>query len=384
MGCNSSNNAVKTPTIRPIVTEHKGITKHNFDEETLRSQDDPARVTITKKSKKESLGPSIPRLGVKVSYLKEFVKRCGNSEAIQDNNVYEVFERFIRPSLTVETSFCDVLQSEGPFFTGEAQIYISFAWKSNFLATIRAIEEHYASRMDTFIWMDIFSNPILKGSNTDIRYYSHSMKDFLREFQEFGVVFTRFDHPTPMFRTWCLFEIYCATIAEVSFDIIMTDDQKQLLFESLANNGITVINSITSRIDISDTMCNSPTEKESILQYVKSTEGCSRFNSLIVNRLRDFMVSVLEKELANLEQEARDHGESHEHQNLDIPKRVVILSTLGKLYETNGDYAVAEQMLRAGFNLCAEELGETMKLTWKTRDELAALYVLQGDHTYSV
>jgi hypothetical protein len=76
---------------------------------------------------------TFPRYGVMLSYLDEFLEECGGRSALRNLTTTEVCERFIkRVTLSSESSYCEFLRELKHKAVGEAEVFISHAWKYKF------------------------------------------------------------------------------------------------------------------------------------------------------------------------------------------------------------------------------------------------------------
>ncbi len=105
-----------------------------------------------------SKGSYFQKLGVQLSYLDEFVHKCGGRKKLKGLSIAEINEKFVKP-MTEEkkTSLCEMLQDEKHGSVGEATIFVSHAWQHDFLNIVNALQHHLRETPHVVIWFDLFS-----------------------------------------------------------------------------------------------------------------------------------------------------------------------------------------------------------------------------------
>lgn len=127
----------------------------------------------TKKPKKKNSFASYPTIGIKLSYLNDFINICGGRKAFEGLKTEDVKYNFILPLTSKKkTSFCDMLKdvNQGNQI-GEANVFISHAWQCNFLEIVDIILEYFREESksnEIIIWFDIFS----VNQNTTIKNFT--------------------------------------------------------------------------------------------------------------------------------------------------------------------------------------------------------------------
>jgi len=180
-----------------------------------------------------------PKLGVRLCYLNDFISQCGGREVLEGLTTTEVCERFVKP-LTEKTqsSYCDLLHHINHPSVGEAKVFISHAWKFQFLDVVDSLVNHFKDNNDNsdniieinkeiIIWFDLFSNNQHKAVDLDFNYWSTTFKEAIEKFGRTVMVLSPWNDPVPLTRAWCLWELYCTVITNSTFEIAMTNESKQ-------------------------------------------------------------------------------------------------------------------------------------------------------------
>ena len=77
---------------------------------------------------------------------------------LKDLTTTDVVKLFIKPKVShSKSSYCEYLKTIDPRSVGEAQVYISYAWRYQFLEVLDTLQSHFESEPNVFIWIDIFS-----------------------------------------------------------------------------------------------------------------------------------------------------------------------------------------------------------------------------------
>jgi len=170
---------------------------------------------------------SIRMLGVRLAVFDEFIASCGGEKALHGKTTSEVNERYIMPQVAkVKTSYCDFLMTRNHWGVDIATVYISHSWESLFLDLVEAMKCYFSENPDVVVWIDMFSsNQFIRNNSqqdSDWVQWNITFKSAIEEFGHTVVVITSWDNPTPLRRTWCLFEIYCTIEMESKLEIAMT------------------------------------------------------------------------------------------------------------------------------------------------------------------
>ena len=98
-----------------------------------------------------------PKFGVKLSFYKQFIELCGGSDSLKGMTTTDVCEHFLKP-MTAQymCSYCELLHMKGHEALGIAEVFISHAWKYQFLgpaATFKTVHSlSTTSKLLGFYW----------------------------------------------------------------------------------------------------------------------------------------------------------------------------------------------------------------------------------------
>lgn len=106
--------------------------------------------------------PPFPIHGVKLSYLKEFLLKYNSNNELKGLTTTQVCESIVKPLTSrLQLSLCELLIHEDNNGVAKANLFISHAWKFEFLDVIEAIFDHLQAEEqegEPIIWFDLFSN----------------------------------------------------------------------------------------------------------------------------------------------------------------------------------------------------------------------------------
>eukprot|EP01041_Mallomonas_annulata_P004501 gene4501-8953_t len=183
-----------------------------------------------------------PKIGVRISVFREFITDCGGESELMNLSTTEVCERFLKPLTYADgASYCEYYRRYGADSqnVSDASVFISHAWKYNFMEVVTTLESHFQNTPDIYIWFDLFSNNQHAGPSLDFTWWSTTFKSAIAQFHYTVMVLSPWHDPIPLTRAWCLFELYCTAETESRFEIAISSNEKSLFLTSMAEEGNT-------------------------------------------------------------------------------------------------------------------------------------------------
>ena len=276
-------------------------------------------------------------LGLRLRAIEDFVTSCGGEKAFSsggsagwipsplgDNTFIhdsapdpkkalttdDVNTKFQKPlSSSLETSYCELLQQQGSPDVGEATVFISHAWKYEFLSVLQVLRYYFQDEAETFIYFDLFSNNQHAAPNLPFEWWRDTFMGAIRRMNRVVQILSPWDKPLPFTRAWCLWEIYCAVATNSRFDVAVTPDQQNAFIETIVDDpdkyftmlaGINVENSEASKVS----------DRENIFDAVKSSVGFDALNSMVSGKMRDWVLQVLDVSIADSERESQSESKA--------------------------------------------------------------------------
>jgi len=151
-----------------------------------------------------------PKMGVKFSVFLDFIENNGGNERFVGKSTTDVCNEILKPVTEArQLSYCEFVQglNTNSQEVGEAEVFISHAWKYIFLDVVSAIQSHFKNTPDIYIWFDLFSNNQHLAGNLPFEWWTNTFKSAIKQFGRTVMVLSPWKNPIPFTRAWCLFEI---------------------------------------------------------------------------------------------------------------------------------------------------------------------------------
>jgi tetratricopeptide (TPR) repeat protein len=319
--------------------------------------------------------------GISLSYLlNDFVEECGGNEVLKGLSTTEVCNSFVKPATKeFQSSYCDMLleqqkqktehdvnDNDNVAAVDRATVFISHAWKYEFLHVLDALKDHFKDEPDTIIWFDLFSNNQHKASDLPYEWWQTVFKSAIKDLGHTVMVMSPWNDPIPYTRAWCIFEAYCTTLeSESRFEIAMSAKERESFIEDAMHDPTGIINTMLNVINAEKSMAFKPQDQYRILEVIRKEVGFSKINSLVFEQLREWVTGVAKKEL---------------EMNQDEKKHADLLNMLGMLYEGQGNYQASQLFLEEALEKSRAILGADHPDTLRSINNLAALYNSQGKY----
>lgn len=322
-------------------------------------------------------GEKFPKYGVKLSFFEEFIDRCGGRQAIASLTTTEVCERFVVPFTRDDhCSICQLLIRQESTQVGDANVFISHAWKYRFLDVVDALSFHFCLEADTcVVWFDLFSNNHNEAFELDYEWWHDTFMSAITKMARCVMVFAPWQDPVPLTRAWCLFELYSAFVTGAKFEIAMSSSEKSGFIKTMMND-FGAMNKVYARIDVRKSTSTLPLDQERIFELVQRTVGFDALNALVCKKLREWVIDVAEQQLqVLLEAEAAAAAAAARGASSGGGVSVNKLKAgLANLHFTQGSYVRARDLFRQCYHARLARSGET------DRDTLWAMYSLANAH----
>eukprot|EP01041_Mallomonas_annulata_P003648 gene3648-7275_t len=250
----------------------------------------------TKGVDKFSMTIPFPKTGVRLSVIREFIMDCGGESELIGLSITDTYTRFLKPLTYADgVSYCDYYRHYGSDSrnVSDANVFISQAWKYNFLEVVTTLELHFQNTPDIYIWFDLFSNNQHADPSLDFHWWSTTFKSAIAQFGYTVMVLSPWQDPIPLTRAWCLFELYCTAVTRSRFEIAISPTEKSLFLSSMAEEGQSALNRMLGNIDCRRSECWKEEDKKRIFSVVESV-GFDKVNSKVFALMRDWVVATAE------------------------------------------------------------------------------------------
>eukprot|EP01035_Chromulina_nebulosa_P031752 gene31752-42345_t len=279
-----------------------------------------------------------PLLGITMNGILEFVDKCGGKDKFQGLTTTDVCERIVK-NLTIEhaSSYCDMLKGDTSIIK-QATVFISHAWKFQFLNVLDALLRHFSPEaVDSYgneyvLWFDLFSNN-QHGLDAPppFEWWCETFMNAVKTLGKVVMIMEPWENPIPLTRVWCLWEVYCASNTDSSFEVAMSNAESQR-FRSTVRRDYNAFYKMLATVDVHKSEAWNPLDKERIFEVISRTVGFTQLNAKVFECLRGWVIRDMTSYIASLQ--------VNEHDNLlDI---IDCKKALGFLYTNMGLYGDAE------------------------------------------
>ena len=271
---------------------------------------------------------AFPKNGVKLSFVEAFFTLCGGRSALEAMTTTDVCQNFIKPYTNdTQTSYCELLLLQQHEAVGIATVFISHAWKYQFLDVIDALLFHFKNEPDIVIWFDLFSNNQHKAIDLDFHWWCNTFKSAIQMFGRTVMVLAPWSDPIPFTRGWCLFELYCTADTNSLFEVAMSQLHQAQFLHDMSKDGQKAMDKMLATINAERSECFRPEDLERIFEAVRRTVGFAGINKMVLEQMRNWASKVT---MIAIKEETDD------------VKILGLESTLANLLDSNGKYDDAE------------------------------------------
>jgi hypothetical protein len=227
--------------------------------------------------------------------VREIIHLCYNwkmeREAFTEMTTWQVVDQIILPITRANNlTYCDYIRSINLQAVGEAQVFVSHAWRSNFTEMVDALSSYFKDDLDTYVWIDIFSvNQHNSGHGTAFLSWTEY---FQRKIRSIGktvlVIGDNWKDPEVLRRSWCIYELFCTYQVKADFDIAMNQRGEKKLIEEI-NENPGCLKEIIGTVDYRKAQTSNNCDKILIDQVLNETNCSERFNQFIVGKLLNWI-----------------------------------------------------------------------------------------------
>jgi tetratricopeptide (TPR) repeat protein len=259
-----------------------------------------------------------PKHGLTLKAILKFIERNGGRERFQGLTTTQVCEDVLKIITSKrQCSYCDLLlfeeeekeEEDGDAVVddgvadkklksvGKAGVFISHAWKYNFLDVVSALENHFKDTPETIIWFDLFSNNQHLAVSLPFEWWATTFKSAIQEMGRTVMVLAPWRDPIPFTRAWCLFEIYSTVITESHFEVAMSESEKdKFLDEICIDNG--AFYKMLGDVDVRKSEAWNPKDKARIFEVAEKEVGFPKLNAMVSVKMRSWVSLTLKNSIS--------------------------------------------------------------------------------------
>ena len=171
-------------------------------------------------------------------------------------------------------------------------IFLSYAYSSNYIDLVEAIEVHFEENPDlsvgsTYFWFDLFVNNQWYALDKDFTWWSGTFRSAVKGIGNTLCFFDSWDKAIYVTRAWTLYELVCSE----NIHLTLSRDQVQVFHNTLRRSVDEVI-SVLCAIDLEKADCFVKEDKTRIFEVVCREGGFYHFNAKITNLLRNWITKT--------------------------------------------------------------------------------------------
>ncbi|KAF0697588.1 Aste57867_11736 [Aphanomyces stellatus] len=287
------------------------------------------------------VGATHPPRGLSLTYFKHFVDAFGGREAFQDLTTEQVCRQFVIP-FTKSTTLSLVDHVERFVFNGNLYVqpaawFVSHAWSYVFLDVVDALdhfmdEHNLTNEKDTVgLWFCTFNNNQHKAREQSFLHWYTTFKTALIAIGNVVMVFSPWNNPTALTRSWCVCEVFVATESNARFEVAMTRHEKETFLQHVKKEG-DIMGHMLGKINTAKSMTTFPSDREFIFKIIEQGPGFQKLDRTVFATLETWVVQTLDTQIA-LAPTADEHVEW--------------LCVKGDLFHLKGAYADAEAVFQS-------------------------------------
>ena len=181
----------------------------------------------------------------------------------------------------------------------------------------------------TFVWLDMV---VVNQHQTEAlpeSYFYDTFREAVRSIGRMFFVAIPWEHPTPLTRSWCLFELYSSVVAEAELVVVVDEGERARFVETLLSKFDSIQEAITG-IDVTHAEAFKKEDQTKILKLVEDGPGVEAVNDAVKAQLRAWY--AVTGQGAQREMEAEGRGETAEAAQLAISVGRLLNDLVGFFY----------------------------------------------------
>eukprot|EP01041_Mallomonas_annulata_P000523 gene523-999_t len=274
--------------------------------------------------------PPFPMRGVTLKLLQGLRDHVVNDLRCPRWTTTDVCEHLIKPwTHDSQCSFADFIQNEfsneifvpiglnyKQCFGERASIFVSHAWKYEFVELVSSVETFFVDQMEnfdddsdgtgtgtanritadnTYLWLDLFVNDQWHAPSLPYEWWSGTFLSAIKKIGHTMLVLSPWNDPIPLTRAWCLWEILSTIRTDSIMTVQLSQQQRHEFQQKLRQDEDCVLDAFC-RIDVQKSEAWKSSDKEMIFQAVEKFGGGFRgVNNLLMSKLRDWVTRSVQE-----------------------------------------------------------------------------------------
>lgn len=303
--------------------------------------------------------------GITLAALDMFVSYCG-SDALFNLTTEEVFARFIAPPTAAANypSYCEILKQQNSNYAGQPTVFIIHSRGSLFLDMFAALKLKFNNEPSVVLWIDIF-NSNQRQRTKDTTWLRAHLRQAIKRIGRCVLVLTSSGSSSPLMRTWCLYETYCAITTEAKLELAVSRNYCLNLVSNIVTHRDT-FESMLPLIDMDSSVASVAADRVSILAALEDSHlPLDHFNRIVSNTLNELIVTATDEVIYTTDP-------------ADVEARLNQRDSLALLYTSQGKHTKAEAIYRENLEARRDKFGAEHTDTLATLSSLAGCLKQQG------
>jgi len=232
-----------------------------------------------------------------------------------------------------------------------ATCFVSHAWSYNLEDSVDVMRQFEEEHPRTYFWFDLVINNQHDTSERPFEWWCNTFQESIEKIGTVVLVLAPWDNPTPLKRSWCLFEIMCSMNAgeKVDLKIRLPTHQEDAFIKGLEEDHKSAINALIG-VKTEESEAFSESDKKNIFKAVEESIGFHNLNSKINDQMRLWFVEEGQKGVKKIEESEEDVSENVDFANL--------CGQLGNMLWGLGELKKALEYYEKALNICQKVLGD--------------------------
>ncbi|KAI8812253.1 hypothetical protein BJ742DRAFT_793534 [Cladochytrium replicatum] len=349
----------------------------------VETSSDSDTIPMRKGTQSTSTPTNSAALGVRLTYLDEFVSSCGGRASLKSLTTLEVVARFIRPKTTRLTSLVHSIAASPTTprpVLGPATWFVSHVWNQPFLELVDAISGFFGGavwgtfatpktvsdstpREDVVLWIDIFCLPQSDPTAKSADWYLDQFPSIVQTIPNTLLILslpTNERTSLVLRRTWCLYELYLQISNNRRIDVALPPNDAAKFLKDVDASVDEWVKRIAPSVRISSSETSLPGDRSGIISALctvtrdNEKATCNLVDGAVSKALNMWLTRTLKSNVSS------DSGFESGEEETKVTKeqtRARWMVTLARVYFDQADFQAAEPMLKAGQDKLSRLLG---------------------------
>ncbi|KAF0719784.1 Aste57867_783 [Aphanomyces stellatus] len=314
----------------------------------------------------QTAGPPPPVLGLTLGFFKHFMELHGGRDAFQDITTATMCSSFVKP-FTIDHCLSLVEHvfhhhPNGAQYVKPATWFVSHAWSYKFVDVVDALTDFFSDQGlesdNVAVWFCMFNNNqhLINDVVIPFEFWVDSFQSALKAIGNVVMVLSPWNNPATLTRTWCVFEIYVASVINARFEVAMGKAQKQAFLQDVVGN--TFMKMVSAmRSEYSSTAV--PSDRDKIVDVMQAANVTfADLDRMMFDQLETWMMRTLQTLVDG---------------SRDLAQKARWLYVMSCLAYGKKDFVNAKRYVDDALQIYRHELHDQVEGTWKALGRAGAI-----------